>query len=159
MPAASPPRRWLTVRQACEWLGCSRAQIYRLINSGALTPDGRVGRRHRFLAESLDAYVRANVNGDSMGHLAGEEMQHADQARPAKANRRARDLSRRPRAVPGSREMDRPEDGPKEETRASGDEPGNGGGSQGGPGRHSTRATRYAQAVRRLRDAMERGPR
>lgn len=50
--------KWLNVRQACAYLGCSISTLYREIEKGDLTPDGRVGRAPRFSIQLLDAYVQ-----------------------------------------------------------------------------------------------------
>ena len=48
----------LTVREVCERLNVSRANVYRLLKSGELRAV-KVGRCTRFRAETLDEWVRA----------------------------------------------------------------------------------------------------
>ena len=152
---------FFTVKEACAFLGCSRSSLYRHMRAGLLEPDGRVGRQPRFTRQTLEAFVRrGRLPGDSMGNRPGSEVQHAIQDKnPAQANRRAGDTTGRPEPVPGTCEMERPTNGPKEEERRHGQDAGQGGGAQGGAQVRGSYDEAYQRAVQRLRRAVDEGSR
>ena len=108
---------WLSVTEACAYLGCSRQTFYRELQKGALRPDGRVGKRLRFRTETLDQYACGTLKEDSTRHSARREASHANQTKQAESNLSARDLEGRTEQVPRTRLVDRPENGKEAETR------------------------------------------
>lgn len=161
MTSAKGPIRYQTVTEAAVYLHCSRQTMYRLIASGQLRPDGRVGRRLRFSRSTLDAYVRGVHDGvDSMGHSAGTEVHDAHQKISAETDACAGDLARRPGQVPGARAVERSTDGPEEEKGGRGDVVCSSGRSSGAAQvqRRASRQ-RFKAAVQRLRRAMNQGAR
>jgi excisionase family DNA binding protein len=147
---------WLTIREACDYLRVSRQTIYRLVCSGRLVPDGKVGSRWRFSKSGLDAYVKSGrvPDCDRMERPAGEVCD-AEKEDPAETDARSGDMAGRPGPVSGACAVDGPQDGPEEEKRGNGGDVCGGGESQGearGP-RRSGKAS-FAEAVRRLRRAV-----
>lgn len=51
----------VSVDWACETLGCSRAQVFRLLKAGKLERAPRFGRRLRIYRASVDALLRPQV--------------------------------------------------------------------------------------------------
>ena len=52
----------LNVRQTCQWLGCSRATLYRIVARGELQRL-YVGARPRFRVSALEDYIAGKQNG------------------------------------------------------------------------------------------------
>lgn len=59
----APPRPWLDVVEAADYLRCTKQRIYDLVHAGRLVPR-RDGRRLLFHREQLDAYLGRNT-GDA----------------------------------------------------------------------------------------------
>src|SRR5262245_17978076 len=100
MSTIGPELKWLNVKQACAYLGCSSSTLYREIERGDLTPDGRVGRAPRFSIQLLDAYVqRRNLGAENVGRPIRTEVHHADQRQGCEAREgRSRDQGRQERS-------------------------------------------------------------
>ena len=56
----------LTFNEACAYLRVSRSSLYRLINSGHLTPVRVVGRRPLFPKNTLDEMISRLTHGGSL---------------------------------------------------------------------------------------------
>ncbi len=155
-------QEWLTIDEACAHLRCSRATLYRLIGSGDLRPDGRVGRRWRFRVSSLDAFMSGVMMSgrDGMGRSAGLEDEHANQEKPAKIDARAGNSSRRSGTLHSARSVDRSKDRKKKEEGRSSDDVRGSRGSQGKAfGSRVRDQHTYEAAIHRLRRAMDGGQR
>jgi len=151
------PGSWLTCREACAYLGCSRQTLYREIRTGKLSPDGRVGRRPRFSVAALELYVcRGTPCQDSLEQSAGKEGHHAHLENSANAHGATRCLARRPGQIPGDRDVERRTHGPTEETRSSGKLADRGSGVAGGAARQTCQPISFEAALQRLQRAMGR---
>jgi excisionase family DNA binding protein len=59
--------KWLSIDQAKEHLGCSRRQVYVLLDSDPSFPRHRFGSRWRFDRAELDEWLRSRCSSPAAG--------------------------------------------------------------------------------------------
>lgn len=113
-PRPVVPLRYLTAAEAATYLNISRQTLYRLIRTGALAPDGKVGARMRFSVDRLDQAVRGGTLEPSVDTRPERESEHAYPEATAEVCR-TRDPKRWPRPIPGAGRLERRPNGPEKE--------------------------------------------